>query len=40
MAEDAIREFEKFLDKYWDRAYIRDYKMNAEKYLEELRSSP
>jgi tetratricopeptide (TPR) repeat protein len=38
--EEAIREFEKFLDLYWDRAYVREYKVKADEYLEQLRQSP
>ena len=29
----ATAEFEQFLTLYWDRAYVRDYKLNAESYL-------
>ena len=37
---DAIAEFEKFLNNYWDRAYVRDYKLKAEEYLTQLRQLP
>jgi len=33
----AIVEFEKFLANYWDRAYIREYKVKAEEYLAQLK---
>jgi superkiller protein 3 len=36
-ADEAIEEFETFLDLYWDRAYVRDWKAQAEAYLTELR---
>ncbi len=36
--EQAIAEFETFLDLHWDRAYVRDYKAQAETYLAELRA--
>jgi hypothetical protein len=34
--EKVAVEFEKFLELYWDRAYVRDYKINAEAYLAQL----
>ena len=40
MNADAIAEFEKFLNSYWDRAYVRDYKLKAEEYLTQLRQLP
>jgi hypothetical protein len=40
MNADAIAEFEKFLNNYWDRAYVRDYKLKAEEYLTQLRQLP
>jgi tetratricopeptide (TPR) repeat protein len=40
MPEEAISEFEKFLKLYWDRAYVREYKVKADEYLEQLRQSP
>jgi len=33
----AIPEFEKFLNTYWDRAYVREYKLKAEEYLSQLK---
>ena len=39
-SEEAIGEFEKFLAHYWDRAYVREYKVKAEEYLEKLKQSP
>jgi tetratricopeptide (TPR) repeat protein len=38
--EEAIQEFEKFLHYYYDRAYVREYKLKAEEYLSALRSLP
>ena len=35
--EKAVTEFEEFLELYWDRAYIRDYKVKAEECLAQLR---
>lgn len=40
MAEDAIQEFEAFLHYYYDRAYVRDFKIKAEEYLSTLNSLP
>lgn len=40
MNAEAIAEFEKFLNNYWDRAYVRDYKLKAEEYLTQLRQLP
>ena len=40
MNAEAIAEFETFLDNYWDRAYIRDYKLKAEEYLAQLSQVP
>ena len=40
MNAEAIAEFETFLDNYWDRAYIRDYKLKAEDYLAQLSQVP
>jgi tetratricopeptide (TPR) repeat protein len=40
MNADAIAEFENFLNNYWDRAYVRDYKLKAEEYLAQLRQLP
>ena len=37
---DAIVEFEKFLNNYWDRAYVRNYRPKAEEYLTQLRQLP
>ena len=37
---EAIAEFEKFLNNYWDRAYVRDYKLKAEEYLTQLSQVP
>lgn len=34
--EKAIAEFEQFLNLYWDRAYVRDYKAQAELYLSQM----
>jgi tetratricopeptide (TPR) repeat protein len=36
----AIHELETFLELYWDRAYAREYKDNAETLLAELKSNP
>jgi tetratricopeptide (TPR) repeat protein len=36
--EKAIAEFETFLDLTWDRAYVRDYKVNAKEYLAQLQA--
>jgi len=37
MKDDAINEFEEFLELYWERAYGEQYKESAEGYLVELR---
>ena len=34
--EKSVAEFEKFLELYWDRAYVRDYKVKTEAYLAQL----
>lgn len=36
----AIHELETFLELYWDQAYTRRYKENAETLLAELKSNP
>lgn len=36
MKAEAIREFEQFLDLYWERAFVVQYKENAERYLAQL----
>lgn len=40
MNAEAIVEFETFLDTYWDRAYVRDYKRKAEEFLAQLKPAP
>jgi tetratricopeptide (TPR) repeat protein len=35
--DQARAEFEKFLELYWDRAYIDVYKTKAEEYLKQLK---
>jgi tetratricopeptide (TPR) repeat protein len=34
--KEAVVELQKFLGLYWDRAYVRDYKVKAEAYLAKL----
>ncbi len=33
----AVAEFKRFLELYWDRAYVDDYKAKAESYLTQLK---
>jgi len=40
MRSQAINEFKIFLGNYWDRAYIRNYKVKAEEYLVNLKQTP
>lgn len=37
MKDEAIAEFEKFLEVYWERPLIREYKENVDAYLEQLK---
>jgi hypothetical protein len=37
MKQEAIKEFETFLDLYWDRPIAQEEKQNAELYLEQLK---
>ncbi len=37
MKEDAIAEFENFLELYWERPYVKEYRENVLIYLEELK---
>ncbi len=37
MNEEAIKEFETFLDLYWERPLAKEYKENAVMYLEQLK---
>ncbi len=37
---EAITEFEKFQEYYWERAYMQEYKDQAEKFLAQLKSMP
>jgi tetratricopeptide (TPR) repeat protein len=36
----AVHELETFLELYWDQAYTRGYRENAEALLAKLKSSP
>jgi len=35
--EEAAAAFSTFLDLYWDRAYVREYRMKAGAYLAQLK---
>jgi hypothetical protein len=37
---EAIKEFERFLYYYYDRPYVRDYKLQAEEFIESMNSFP
>lgn len=37
MNQEAIAEFETFLELYWDRPHAQKYKVNAEKFLTQLK---
>jgi hypothetical protein len=35
--DKAAAEFKKFLELYWERAFINSYKTKAEDYLKQLK---
>jgi tetratricopeptide (TPR) repeat protein len=37
MNQEAIAEFETFLELYWDRPHAQKYKVNAEKFIAQLK---